>query len=83
MLDQQELEAVVSGGYELRGYELKGAGLRSDGHLFGRVTGAALRMGNLRDGGQFELAGYEAKAFARARALSARARVFSGGLMGG
>ena len=51
MLDQQELEAVLSGGYELRGFELKGAGLRRDGHLFARVTRAALGMGNLRDGG--------------------------------
>lgn len=42
---------MLSLGYELRGVELKGPGLRTDSHLFAKVTRAALSMGNLRDGG--------------------------------
>ena len=51
MLDAQEIEAVLDGDRELRGFEVKGPGLRTDDTLFARVTRAALGMGNLRDGG--------------------------------
>jgi hypothetical protein len=47
----EEVEAALSSGYELRGFELKGPGPRTDAHLFAKVTRAALSMGNLRDGG--------------------------------
>lgn len=55
MLDVLELEAVLSGGSELRGFEVKGPGLRTDGHLFAKVTRAALGMGNRRNGGHVVL----------------------------
>jgi hypothetical protein len=51
MLELAELEAVLAGGYELRGFEVKAPGPRSDKHLFAKVTRAALGMGNRRDGG--------------------------------
>jgi predicted HTH transcriptional regulator len=51
MLSANEIEAALSAGYELRGLELKGAGARTDSHLFAKVTRAALSLGNLRDGG--------------------------------
>jgi len=51
VLSADEIEAALSSGYELRGLELKGPGLRTDAHLFAKVTRAALSMGNLRDGG--------------------------------
>jgi hypothetical protein len=47
----EEVEAALSSGYELRGFELRGPGPRTDAHLFAKVTRAALSMGNLRDGG--------------------------------
>jgi hypothetical protein len=52
VLTAQEIAGALSAGYELRHLELKGPGLRSDTHLFAKVTRAALGMGNLRDGGQ-------------------------------
>lgn len=42
---------MLRGGYELRGFELKGPGSREDGHFFAKLTRAALGLGNLRDGG--------------------------------
>lgn len=51
MLTTEEVEAALSSGYELQGFELKGPGSRTDAHLFAKVTRAALSMGNLRDGG--------------------------------
>jgi hypothetical protein len=51
VLTQEEIEAALAYGYEMRGLELKGPGARSDSHLFAKVTRAALSMGNLRDGG--------------------------------
>jgi hypothetical protein len=42
---------LLSAGYELRGFELKGPGPRTDSHLFAKVARAALGLGNLRDGG--------------------------------
>jgi hypothetical protein len=51
MLEILEVEAVLAGGVELRGFEVKGAGPRTESHLFAKVTRAALGMGNRRDGG--------------------------------
>src|SRR5689334_6981251 len=45
------MEALLAVGYEQRGIEWKGPGLRSDKQLFVKVVRAALSMGNLRDGG--------------------------------
>jgi hypothetical protein len=52
MLSVEEIEAVLTLGYELSHLELKGPGPRTDSHLFAKVARAALGMGNLRDGGQ-------------------------------
>jgi hypothetical protein len=51
MLSAEEIEDNLKFGYEGRGVELKGAGLRTDTHLFAKVARAALGLGNLRDGG--------------------------------
>jgi hypothetical protein len=51
MLEVAELEAALAGGYELRGFETKGPGPRTESHLFAKVTRAALGLGNHRDGG--------------------------------
>jgi hypothetical protein len=51
MLNAEEVAEALRAGYEFRGLELKGPGPRTDGHLFAKVTRAALSMGNLRDGG--------------------------------
>jgi hypothetical protein len=51
MLEIAELEAALVGGVELRGFEVKGAGPRTESHLFAKVARAALGMGNRRDGG--------------------------------
>lgn len=51
MLEDTEIEAVLAGGYELHGVEIKGPRPTSDKHHFARVARAALSMGNLRDGG--------------------------------
>jgi hypothetical protein len=51
VLSASEIEAVLGGGYELRGFEVKGPGPREEAHLFAKVARAALSMGNLRDGG--------------------------------
>lgn len=51
MLSREEIEAALSSGYEFRGFELKGPGVRTDGHFFAKVARAALGLGNLRDGG--------------------------------
>lgn len=55
MLSAEEIEEVLRGGYELRGFELKGPGSREDAHFFAKVTRAALGLGNLRDGGHLIL----------------------------
>src|SRR3954453_1143510 len=52
MFTVEEIEAALTLGYELPSLELKGAGPRTDSHLFAKVARAALGMGNLRDGGQ-------------------------------
>ncbi len=51
MLSAEEIEEVLRGGYELRGFELKGPGSREDAHFFAKVARAVLGLGNLRDGG--------------------------------
>jgi predicted HTH transcriptional regulator len=51
VLSAAELEAVLALGRETRGVEFKRPGMRTDTHLFAKVTRAALSMGNLRDGG--------------------------------
>jgi len=51
MLTQEEVETALSAGYEGRGFETKGPGLRGDRAFFVKVARAALSMGNLRDGG--------------------------------
>ena len=55
MLSVAELEAVLRLGRETRGIEFKTAGMRTDPHLFAKVTRGALSMGNLRDGGHVVL----------------------------
>jgi hypothetical protein len=51
VLSANEIDEILRGGYELRGFELKGPGGRNDPHLLRKVVRAALSMGNLRDGG--------------------------------
>ncbi len=51
MLTQDELQTALRAGYEARGFELKGPGLRTDKAFLVKVVRAALGMGNLRDGG--------------------------------
>lgn len=51
MLTAREIEGVLAGGHELRGVEVKGAGVGTDAHLFSKVTRACISMGNRRDGG--------------------------------
>jgi predicted HTH transcriptional regulator len=51
MLNADEIEAILRGGRETTGFELKGPGNRSDTHHIAKVAHAALGLGNLRDGG--------------------------------
>ena len=51
MLTADEISEVLQAGHELRAFEIKGPGERNDGHLFAKVTKAALSMANHRDGG--------------------------------
>jgi hypothetical protein len=51
LLTADEIEAVLARDYELRGFEIKGPGPRTDSQLFARVARACLGLGNLRDGG--------------------------------
>ena len=51
MLSAGEIEEGLVLGYERRGSEVKGAGLRSDMPLLIKVVRAALGLGNLQDGG--------------------------------
>lgn len=51
MLTTDEVETALRAGYEGRGFEIKGPGLRDDKAFFVKVARAALSMGNLRDGG--------------------------------
>lgn len=52
MVTVEELEALLAGDHELRGLELKGAGLvRRNTFFVAKVARAVMAMGNLRDGG--------------------------------
>ncbi len=51
MLTQAEVEEILVGERELRNFEVKGPGSRSDNAFAAKVIRAALSMGNLRDGG--------------------------------
>jgi hypothetical protein len=51
MLSAEEIEAVLKGGHELRGVEVKGPGVGTDGHHFCKVTRACISLGNHSDGG--------------------------------
>lgn len=51
MLTSSEVEEILAGGRELRNFEVKGPGARSDKRLLVKVIRASLSMGNLRDGG--------------------------------
>ena len=51
MLTPSEVEGILTGGRELRNFEVKGAGSRADTQLVVKVIRAGLSMGNLRDGG--------------------------------
>lgn len=51
MRSLDEIEAILGSGYELRGFEVKGPGLRTDKALFVKVARAMMSMANLRDGG--------------------------------
>jgi hypothetical protein len=51
MLSAEEIEAVLQGGHELRGVEVKGPGTATDGPLFAKVMRACISMGNHSDGG--------------------------------
>jgi hypothetical protein len=51
MLTPSEVEAILTGGRELRHFEVKGPGSRADTQLVVKVIRAGLSMGNLRDGG--------------------------------
>ena len=51
MLSTQAIEELLTLGHELREFEVKGPGMRSDASLLNPVVRAALAMGNLRDGG--------------------------------
>jgi hypothetical protein len=55
VLSADDLEDLLSGGYERRHLEVKGPGERDDKHFFAKVTRAALSMANLRDGGHVVL----------------------------
>jgi predicted HTH transcriptional regulator len=51
VLTTNEVEILLKSGHESRGFEIKGPGSEGDGHLFAKVTRAALSLGNHRDGG--------------------------------
>jgi hypothetical protein len=55
VLTANDLEVLLSGGYERRHLEVKGPGERDDKHFFAKVTRAILSMANLRDGGHVVL----------------------------
>jgi hypothetical protein len=46
-----DIEDLLRGGREMRGFEIKGPGDRGDSRFFAKVARAALSLGNLRDGG--------------------------------
>ena len=52
VLGPADVEAILAQDRETRNLEVKGPGPRTEAHLIGRVTRAAMAMGNLRDGGQ-------------------------------
>lgn len=52
MVDAAEIEQLLNAGYEVRGFEVKGPGLRRGNKpLVAKVARAVMAMGNLRDGG--------------------------------
>lgn len=51
MVDQQEVEALLAPGHEIRSFEVKGPGSLSDKADVARVARASMAMGNHRDGG--------------------------------
>ena len=51
MLTAEEIEEILQSGHELRAFEVKGPGDRTEAHLFAKVTRAALSLANHRDGG--------------------------------
>lgn len=55
MLSREEVEEILSAARELRNFEVKGPGTRTDSPLLEKVIRAALSMGNLRDGGHILL----------------------------
>lgn len=50
-MNEQDLEPLISLGHELPGVEFKAPGLRTDTHLFAKVTRAVLGMANRANGG--------------------------------
>lgn len=55
MLTADEIAEVLQAGHELRAFEVKGPGDRTDSHLFAKVARAALGLANHRDGGHIVL----------------------------
>lgn len=51
MVDQQELEALLTPGHEIRCFEVKGPGSLGDKAYVAQVAKAAMALGNHRDGG--------------------------------
>lgn len=51
-MTEEEFAELVALGREQASVEFKGPGLRTDRHLFAKVTRAVLGMANLRDGGR-------------------------------
>lgn len=51
MVTSADVEVILAGGHELRGFEVKGPGDLSDKAYCAKVARAAMAMGNLRDGG--------------------------------
>jgi hypothetical protein len=51
VISATDIEDVLRGGREARGFEIKGPGDRGDSRFFAKIVRAALSLGNLRDGG--------------------------------
>jgi len=51
-MTEEEFAEIIALGREQASVEFKGPGLRTDKHLFAKVTRAVLGMANLRDGGR-------------------------------
>lgn len=63
MLSANEIEEGLALDRESRWLEVKGPGSRSDDHMVAKVAHAALKLGNLRDGGHLVI-GIDDKAIA-------------------